>query len=49
MEHLKAAARSFHELLELEGIPAPDQIEYGYACIRLMWRAPRIAVVVEMD
>jgi hypothetical protein len=36
-------------LLEQEGIPAPDWVEYGYGCIRLFWSDPKLCVIVELD
>lgn len=37
------------ELLELEDLPAPDEIEYGETCVRLLWHEPKVALVVDID
>ena len=44
-----AAERMVRQLLEREGIPAPNQIEYGHTCIRLIWAAQKVALVVDID
>jgi len=36
-------------LVDQTGLPQPDQVEYGHTCIRLLWHAPRAALVVEID
>ncbi|MBV9466529.1 MAG: hypothetical protein JO206_06745 [Solirubrobacterales bacterium] len=43
------AERTMRELLEREGIPQPDHIEYGYTCIRLFWSYSKVVVVVDID
>jgi hypothetical protein len=37
------------ELLEKEGIPPPDEIEYGFGCIRLFWNHSKTVVVIDID
>ncbi len=37
------------ELLEQEGLPQPDAVEYGYGCIRLFFNEPKVALVVDID
>jgi len=37
------------ELLESEGMPPPDEVEYGYGCIRLFFHDPKVVVVVDID
>jgi hypothetical protein len=44
-----AAERKVREMIELEGVPMPDRIEYGFTCIRLFWDGPRVALVVDID
>ena len=39
-------ARTF---CEEYGLPEPDQIEYGYTCIRLFWDEPKTALVIDID
>ena len=37
------------ELIESEGLPEPDEIEYGHTCIRLLWRESKVVLVVDID
>ena len=37
------------ELLENEGMPMPDEVEYGFGCIRLFFNSPKVVVVVDID
>jgi hypothetical protein len=41
--------RRMRELLEDEGLPAPDEVEYGYGCIRLLFHEPKTALVIDID
>ena len=36
-------------LLEDSGLPAPDEVEYGTACVRFLWLDRKVAVVVDLD
>ena len=45
----KKAERRMRELLESNGLPQPDEVEYGFTCIRLLWREPKLAVVIDID
>jgi hypothetical protein len=44
-----AAERNARTMLEDNGLPEPDEVEYGYTCIRLLWNEPKLAVVIEID
>jgi hypothetical protein len=44
-----AAERKVRELLEESDAPPPDEIEYGYTCIRLFWLKPKVVLVVDID
>jgi hypothetical protein len=44
-----AAELKVRELLEREGIPPADRVEYGHSCIRLFWDAQKVALVVDID
>ena len=44
-----AAEHSVRELLEKNGLPEPDEVEYGYGCIRLLFQEPKIALIVDID
>jgi len=48
-EQLEKAKRGMQELLEREGLPQPDEVEYGEASIRLVWWEEKFAVVVDVD
>ena len=37
------------ELIETEGLPEPDEIEYGHTCIRLRWHESKVVLVVDID
>jgi hypothetical protein len=45
---LEAEVR-MRDLIEREGLPPPDHIEYGYTCIRLIWWERKLAVIVDLD
>ncbi len=52
MATLKAkieAETRMRELLESEGMPQPDEVEYGFGCIRLFWNQSKTAVVIDID
>ena len=36
-------------MLEQEGMPPPDRVEYGYGCIRLFWSASKTCLIVDID
>jgi hypothetical protein len=44
-----AAERRVRELLEENGMPEPDEVEYGFTCIRLYWHETRLVLVVDID
>ncbi|HTU85944.1 MAG TPA: hypothetical protein VMF57_10245 [Solirubrobacteraceae bacterium] len=37
------------ELLEENGLPQPDHVEYGFTCIRLFFMDTKTVVVVDID
>lgn len=37
------------ELLEQNGMPQPDSVEYGYTCIRLFFEEPKTVLIVDID
>jgi hypothetical protein len=39
----------FRELLRSEGMPQPDEVEYGYGCVRFMFQESKTCVVIELD
>lgn len=44
-----AAEQRLRDLMAGEGLPAPDEIEYGHTCIRALWHEAKVAVVVDLD
>jgi hypothetical protein len=49
LEQKIAAERSALLMLEENGLPEPDDIEYGHTCIRLIWWEPKAALIVQID
>lgn len=37
------------DMLADNGVPAPDEIEYGQTCIRCFWDEPKLVLVVDID
>jgi hypothetical protein len=36
-------------LLEENGLPQPDSVEYGYTCIRLLFEDTKTVIVIDID
>ncbi len=49
IEQLLKAEVHIRELIESQGLPLPDEIEYGEACVRLIWRKQKAVVVIDVD
>ena len=47
-EH-EAAERAMRELLETEGLPQPDEVDYRETSILLLWHATKLAVVIDLE
>ena len=45
---IKAEVR-MRELLEQEGLPPPDEVEYGFGCVRLFFHETKTVVIVDVD
>jgi hypothetical protein len=43
------AERKMRELLEQNGLPPPDAVEYGHTCVRLFWTESKAVIVVDLD
>jgi hypothetical protein len=43
------AEKKMRELLENEGLPPPDEVEYGFGCIRLFWNHSKTVIVIDID
>ncbi len=44
-----AAEHRMRELIESEGLPEPDRVEYGHTCIRVFWEQSKLMLVVDID
>ena len=42
------AENRMRELLEENGLPQPDHVEYGYTCIRLFFNQTKQVVVIDI-
>jgi hypothetical protein len=49
LEEKIQAEMMFRRLVEHEGLPEPDHIEYGHTCIRVLWVESKLAVVIDID
>jgi len=47
IHQMLAAEIKMRELLEREGLPEPDSVEYGQQCVNFVWLDERL--VVEID
>ncbi len=45
----RAAERRFRQLLERNGLAAPDRVEYEPEELTFFWEESKLAVVVELD
>jgi hypothetical protein len=43
------AEKRMRDLLEENGLPQPDSVEYGYGCIRLFFNRTKHVVIVDID
>jgi hypothetical protein len=41
--------RRMRDLLDENDLPAPDEVEYGYGCVRLLFHEPKTALVIDID
>lgn len=44
-----AAEQHARALLEDHGLPQPDVVEYGHACVRLIWCEEKLCMVVDLE
>jgi hypothetical protein len=49
LKQKRAAEQDARAMLEDHGLPQPDEVEYGDACVRLLWREEQVALVVDID
>jgi hypothetical protein len=43
------AEKRMRELLEENGLPQPDYVEYGFTCIRLFFNDTKHVVIIDID
>jgi hypothetical protein len=43
------AELQLRSMVENEGLPEPDHIEYGIDCIRVLWWESKVALVIDFD
>ena len=43
------AEHRMRELLESQGLPQPDEVEYGYWCVRFYFHESKACVVIDLD
>jgi hypothetical protein len=49
IDQKQKAERRMLQLLDDQGLPRPDEIEYGERCIRLLWHDRKVAVIVDLE
>ena len=49
IDRKQLAERRMMGLLEDSGLPLPDEVEYGAACVRFLWLDRKVAVVIDLD
>lgn len=49
IDQKRLAERRMLALLEDSGLPLPDEVEYGAACVRLLWLDRKLAVIIDID
>ena len=43
------AEKRMRDLLEENGLPQPDYVEYGFTCIRLFFNHTKHVVIIDID
>lgn len=41
--------RRVRSMIAESGMPEPDEIEYGYTCIWVLWNEPKVALRIDID
>jgi hypothetical protein len=49
IDQKQRAERRMLDLLADSGLPLPDDVEYGEACVRFLWTDRKVAVVIDLD
>lgn len=43
------AEHRMRQLLESEGLPQPDEVEYGHSCVRFLFHESKACIVIDLD
>lgn len=43
------AEHRMRRLLESEGLPQPDEVEYGHSCVRFLFHESKACIVIDLD
>lgn len=43
------AEQNLRDLLRREGLPQPDEVEYGHTCVRFLFHESKACVVIDLD
>jgi len=43
------AEKRIRDLLEENGLPQPDRVEYGFTCIRCFFESSKHVVIIDLD
>jgi hypothetical protein len=43
------AEKRMRDLLEENGLPQPDHVEYGFTCIRLFFERTKHVIIIDID
>ena len=49
IDQKRLVERRFMALIEDSGLPLPDEVEYGTACVRFLWLDQKVVVIVDID
>jgi hypothetical protein len=49
IDQKRLVERRFMALMEDSGLPLPDEVEYGTACVRFLWPDQKLVVIVDID
>ena len=49
IDQMQEAERKMRALLEKEGLPGPDEVEYEDDCVSFVWHEEKVIVQIEMD
>ena len=44
-----AVERDARAMLDVNGLPQPDEVQYGHTCIRLLWYETKVVMIVDID